>query len=220
MHRWRMIPNTITLQVMLGLMLVAWTALILSGCQLPSNLGDSSTMVHNRSVSDLNAKAKAMMQQGDIPGAIARLESAYDLVPAPETLYNLAVAYQQVGEFDKSVTAFSKLLDAESEQPLLSKFNLHRSIGIVLEAKADKLTIDLDTAMDDPKTALSATELPEQQRLILNTYKQAVGQYQAANNETKGATDASNSQATTELSAQIKALTDKQQSLQEQFGVS
>jgi tetratricopeptide (TPR) repeat protein len=219
MQLWRVVPNTVTLQVMLSLLVVVWTALLLTGCQLPENLGDTSTMIHNRSVSDLNVKAKALMEQGDAPGAIARLESAYDLVPAPETLYNLAVAYQQVGNFDKAVAAFQKLLDAKSSQPLLSPFNLHRSLGIVLEAKADKLATDLDTVMGDPKTQLKGEALPTQQALILDTYDQAIAHYQSATSVVSSATDASNAPAKAELEAQMKAITDKVKSLKEQFGV-
>jgi tetratricopeptide (TPR) repeat protein len=124
----------------LGAIILA-SALFLSGC--------SEKVVYNRSVAELNQKAMALLQQGNTAGAVGRLESAIDLYPdEPNTLHNLAVAYQANGELDKSIVTFERLLSFP-EIPDVDK--VKKSLGVVYEEKADALYVKAEEAEDEKK---------------------------------------------------------------------
>lgn len=80
----------------------------------------------------LNQRAAELMQQGDIEGAIARLESIKDLNPNfPQTRYNLAIAYLEKEEFDKSIEEFKKAIELKKDFA-----DAHYSIAVIFENKA------------------------------------------------------------------------------------
>lgn len=105
---------------------------------LPMLFGCSQDLVYQRSVSELNQKAHQLMQQGDFQGAVSRLESARDLMPNESSIvYNLAIAYKENGQLDQSIETFEQFL--EKFPSVAQKTNAMRSLGVVMEEKADKL---------------------------------------------------------------------------------
>lgn len=105
--------------------------LLMSACQ-----SGGGNIAHQRSIAELNLKAQELMQAGDAKGAVARLESALDLEPNnTQTQHNLAIAYQNAGDYDRAVAMFTQLKDA----PGVDKPEMLKSLGIAYEAKADTL---------------------------------------------------------------------------------
>ncbi len=71
--------------------------------------GCQEELAHQKSVAKLNQSAAALIQQGNYAGAVARLESARDLVPnSAPVLYNLSMAYQQAGQVEQSVAGLEQ----------------------------------------------------------------------------------------------------------------
>jgi tetratricopeptide (TPR) repeat protein len=111
-----------------------------SGCQ--------QNVVYQRSMAELNQKAQALMASGDVDGAVSRLEAAHDLQPdEPNTTYNLAIAYQTQGRYDKAIPLLKQLL----EQPQLDTAQVHKTLGITYEAKANELAGKALEEADKPK---------------------------------------------------------------------
>jgi predicted Zn-dependent protease len=122
--------------------------------------GCSQNAVFTPSVADLNAKAQVLLQQGDAPAAIARLESARDLSPEePNTLFNLAVAYLTADQPEKAIPLLEKL---DHEQKLTGK-KLNQTLGVAYESAADRL------AGQEKLT-------PEQVSQAVEFYQKAIGQ--------------------------------------------
>lgn len=160
-------------QTVPGILLCLLIALSFGGCQ--------QDVVHQRSIAELNQKAQSMMQAGDYDGAISRLEAAHDLEPdEPNTTYNLAVAYQTKGEYEKAIGIFSQLLQKPGpEGSPMSAAQIHRDLGITYEAQADKLEADAKALMEKPKAdATKAQQLTQQSNSALQSamehYKQAL----------------------------------------------
>jgi tetratricopeptide (TPR) repeat protein len=106
--------------------------MVLSGCQ-------TTDLVHQRPMAELNQKAQTMMQAGDFNGAIARLESAHDLDPSePNTTFNLALAYQAAGRIEPAIGLLADLADKpKAGGP--SSAQVHKALAVTWEAKADQL---------------------------------------------------------------------------------
>lgn len=150
------------------LLLLVGMVCSLSACQ--------KDVVYQRSMSELNQKAQAMMQAGDYAGAIARLESAHDLQPdEPNTTYNLAVAYQMQGQYDKAISMFTLLLEKPGP---LSKPEIQKALGITYEAKADKLSADAKEVQETSKS--SSVKAPQLEQDAAQSYKMAMSYYQQA----------------------------------------
>jgi tetratricopeptide (TPR) repeat protein len=62
---------------------------------------------------ELFSDGKTAYKQGDLQTAIKDLEAAYELEPAPVLLYNLARAYEGLGELEKAVSAYERFLAAQ-----------------------------------------------------------------------------------------------------------
>lgn len=140
--------------------------LLLSGC--------SEQMVHNRSIADLNKKANELMQKGDTAGAVGRLESALDLNPnEPNTLYNLAIAYQANHDYDKSIRAFESLAAMKQLPANLNMANILQSLGVVYEEKADTLVTKSTEALEAKKP----DEAAQYQTDAINAYEKAKDAY-------------------------------------------
>jgi len=89
----------------------------------------------NLDIEKLNNKAAELMQQGDIDGAIGRLESIQDLNPNfPPTNYNLGLAYKEKKEYDKSI---HYLIRAVELKPDL--YQAHLSLAVIYEELSDNL---------------------------------------------------------------------------------
>jgi tetratricopeptide (TPR) repeat protein len=67
---------------------------------------------HDRAL-ELFSDGKKAYKQGDFRTAIDHLEAAYELEPAPVLLYNLARAYEGIGELDKAVSDYERFLTAD-----------------------------------------------------------------------------------------------------------
>jgi tetratricopeptide (TPR) repeat protein len=152
-----------------GMLMVAVSGLIfLSGCQ--------EQVVYQRSMADLNQKAQAMMQAGDYAGAVSRLEAAHDLQPEePNTMHNLAVAYQMNGNYDKAIVLFTKLLDKNG----MDKAEMHKNLGIAYESQADQLThqareLEGEDKPDAAKVAELNQEAERHYKLATEHYQQAL----------------------------------------------
>lgn len=130
-------------------------------------------LVHQKSLAELNTKARQMLQAGDVNGAVARLEAAHDLSPEePNTAFNLAVAYQMQGSHDKAIALFLQLLD----KPGQDKSEIQRNLGITYEAKADALEAEGKSV--DGKTDPVQPEPFRQQ--TVDAYQAALQHYQMA----------------------------------------
>lgn len=72
----------------------------------------STACVNKFAVQELNNNAKAMMAEGRVDDAIARLESSIDLDERVfETHYNLAVVYIQAKRYDKAIKSLEKTIE-------------------------------------------------------------------------------------------------------------
>lgn len=143
-----------------------------SGCQ------GGASLAHQRSMAELNQKAQMLMQAGDTAGAIARLESAHDLEPnEPNTSYNLALAYQSMGNYDQAIGVFSQILD--KPQPGGPEAGqVRKAMGITWEAKADKLAAEAKGSDEKAKPDPTKSQMLEQE--ATQAYKAAIDNYRQA----------------------------------------
>jgi len=76
------------------------------------------------------------MDNGDIEGAIARLESINDLNPNyPQTNYNLGIAYYKKGAYDKAIKSLEKAVK------LNEKFSeAYYALGVIYEELSLNMT--------------------------------------------------------------------------------
>lgn len=161
----------------LALTLVVLPLSGLTGCQ--------QDVVYQRSMSELNQKAQAMLASGDVNGAVARLEAAHDLQPdEPNTTFNLAVAYQTQGSYDKAIPLLNQLRDASA----LDKAQIHKTLGITYEAKADQLAAQVKEAEEQPKPDKTQIQILESESL--QNYHLAIENYQQALPGLKAETEA------------------------------
>ena len=162
------------------------------GLILTLSSGCTQDVVHQRSMAELNQKAQSMMQSGDYEGAVSRLEAAHDLEPnEPNTTYNLAIAYQTKGDFDKAIAIFNQLLEKPGpDGSPMSAPEIHKAMAITLEAQADKLDADAKAAEDAPKGDKSKAEALSHQANL--TLQQALMHYQKALPGLKNHTEVSN----------------------------
>jgi tetratricopeptide (TPR) repeat protein len=146
---------------------VATGLLLLGGCQ--------QDVVHQRSIAELTQKAQSLMQAGDYNGAVSRLEAAYDLQPnETKTMYNLAIAYQMQGSYDKALELFSQL----QEKPGMDKAQIQKAMGITYEAKADALDAEVHEQEENPKA--DKAQLQQKKQAAQETYQLALQSYQQA----------------------------------------
>lgn len=148
-------------------MAVIGLSLALTGCQ--------QNVVYQRSMAELNEKAQALMASGDIDGAVSRLEAAHDLQPdEPNTTYNLAIAYQTQGSYDKAIPLLKQLV----EKSQLDKAQVQKTLGITYEAKADLLAFKVSEAESDPKA--DKAKIPQMKAEAQAAYELAIESYQQA----------------------------------------
>jgi len=161
---------------------------------LLSSSGCQQDVVYQRSLSELNQKAQAMMNAGDYEGAVSRLEAAHDLQPEePTTTYNLAIAYQMKGDYDKAIATFQQVMD----KPGINKAEVLKGLGISYEAKADKAMTEAKTLEESPKP--DTTKLKQLKQEADTDFRQALEYYKQAESGLANPE---------EVKAQIKALED------------
>lgn len=166
-----------------------WGALILACCCGVLLTGCDRNVVYKRSIGDLNAKAQALLQQGDVAGAECRLVSAMDLDPnEPVTLQNLARVYYEREQYPEALSLFEKLATIEAVK---DKHVILASMAIIYENQADKLRADVtDWEMnhgkqpeDSPADAAPAATLAQaktSREKALNLYEKSIQTYQQA----------------------------------------
>lgn len=92
----------------------------------------STACVNKFAVQELNNNAKAMMAEGRVDDAIARLESSIDLDERVfETHYNLAVVYIQAKKYDKAIKSLEKTIELNPDFA-----DAYYSMGVAYEDKA------------------------------------------------------------------------------------
>lgn len=92
----------------------------------------STACVNKFPVQELNNNAKAMMAEGRVDDAIARLESSIDLDERVfETHYNLAVVYIQAKKYDKAIKSLEKTIELNPDFA-----DAYYSMGVAYEDKA------------------------------------------------------------------------------------
>lgn len=153
---------------MLAIALLVTVALF-SGC-------DPENSVYQKSVAVLNDKAQGYMKAGNYTAAVGRLESALDLIPnQPDTLRNIAIAYQAAAQYDKSVEAYQQLIKTDTDTTRQSGY--YKSMGIAHEAWGDQAKLAWTESADDPKKQADRPALKE--KAILQ-YQLAIDSYQKA----------------------------------------
>ncbi len=92
----------------------------------------STACVNKFAVQELNNNAKAMMAEGRVDDAIARLESSIDLDERVfETHYNLAVVYIQAKKYDNAIKSLEKTIELNPDFA-----DAYYSMGVAYEDKA------------------------------------------------------------------------------------
>ena len=110
-----------------------------------------SACINNIAIQELNNKAQELMQNGDIQGAISRLESSVDLDGTIfETRYNLGVAYISAQEFKKAQTQLEEAIKIKPEFA-----DSYYSLAVAKESDALKILEEdeNDQTNTEPQTA-------------------------------------------------------------------
>lgn len=142
--------STLRLSPLVWPVMLCLSLFVMTGCDKAS--------VYNPSIADLNTKAQAMLQNGDTKGAVSRLESARDLNPKePLTMYNLAIAYEQNGDSEKSIALFQEMLDEKIVPPGVNEFGLKKNLSVALESLADMYSVQADEATEKKKLDEAST---------------------------------------------------------------
>ncbi|MGE0201667.1 MAG: tetratricopeptide repeat protein [Candidatus Melainabacteria bacterium] len=177
--------------------------LLLSGCD--------DNLVYKRSVGDLNSKAQQFIGMGDYPSAVCRLEAALDLAPnEPATLNNLAIAYKENSQYEKSLAVFEQMKKTNTDAA--KAVQIEQSIAILNEAvaddlitKADELEVRLQNPPEAPAKPNPAEITALRQKAVL-AYEDAIAQYNSLLGLGKGVD-------TKAVQEQVKALESKVDSL-------
>lgn len=122
----------------------------------------------NLDVQKLNEKAAELMQQGDVDGAIARLESIQDLNPNfPQTNYNLGIAYKEKKQYEKSELYLERAIELKPDF-----YQAYLALSVVNEELANHI---ITTLPDITVTNNSKKDLikPEEKEKLVNYLKKA-----------------------------------------------
>jgi tetratricopeptide (TPR) repeat protein len=144
----------------------------LNGC-------NDEQVLMGKAVATLNQKAQTLLTAGDAPGAVARLQAANDLNPTqPDTLRNLAIAYQANDQFDQAVEIYKQLIPLQPKE----KAAYLQSIGVAYEAQGDKIKAQL---LQDPTTVAQECSTKVKSPFLLKpqakaAYQEAQASYRAA----------------------------------------
>lgn len=109
-----------------------------------------SSCTSNIDIKTLNSRANDLMNQGDIDGAIARLESINDLNPNfHQNHYNLGIAYHKKHQYDKAISCLNHSINLKNNFA-----DAYYSLGVVYEEKADYM-MTKSTQQEDKKLLIS-----------------------------------------------------------------
>lgn len=79
-----------------------------------------SVVVSNVARADVRTEARthfrrgmALIAEGDIDGGVAELLEAYDILPHPNSLYNIARAYAESGRYEEAIEYFERYLESD-----------------------------------------------------------------------------------------------------------
>jgi len=128
----------------------------------------------NLDIQKLNNKAAELMSQGDIDGAIARLESIQDLNPNfPQTNYNLGIAYKEKDDLDKSIHYLERSVELKP-----SFYQAQLTLSIVYEELSDRIIQEeIDKFEKDNKNSVSSIDdiefSSEQRKKLYDYYSKA-----------------------------------------------
>jgi len=76
----------------------------------------TTACINNLAIQELNNKAAAYMDKGDTQTAICRLKSSLDLdTEIYQTHYNLAVAYNTIGNYEESIDESKKVIELKPD---------------------------------------------------------------------------------------------------------
>lgn len=172
------------------ILLIIMTVFVLTGCKLNIN----SNTISNPAIEKLNLKAKTLLDNGDVDGAISRLESINDLNPDYyQTHYNLAIAYYQKQVFDKAIKELNTAITLNKNFP-----DAYYTLAIVYEDSALSL---------EQKGKLSKTE----KQSVLELYKNSVYNYDIYANSSNSSPDKQTAiQKANELNQKINELLQSQ----------
>ncbi len=128
----------------------------------------------NIDVQTLNTKATFLMQQGDVDGAIARLESINDLNPnLPQNHYNLGVAYYKKQNYEKALNSLQNATKLDHKYT-----QAYNTIAIIHE----NIVTDAEDEFEQLKKTKSRTKKIKEQELeliikITNNLQKAIFAY-------------------------------------------
>ncbi|MCB9519584.1 MAG: PEGA domain-containing protein [Myxococcales bacterium] len=124
---------------------------------------------------ELAAEATAAFQQGDYAVAIERFEQAFELDPHPVILFNLARAYQQVGDLPGALLRFRSI----------RSMNAPGQVRDAAEAKVEEIESELRAMGYDPDVVTAADYVP---RGTLTVTSQPEGAAVYVNGQYRGVT--------------------------------
>ncbi|MDD3150253.1 MAG: tetratricopeptide repeat protein [Candidatus Gastranaerophilales bacterium] len=102
----------------------------------------------NLDIQKLNLRASQLMKEGDIDGAISRLEAINDLNPnLYQTRYNLGVAYYQKENYEKSIKELTKVIELNPQfaDAYYTLGVIYESLAFTLIEQNEKNKINADT---------------------------------------------------------------------------
>jgi tetratricopeptide (TPR) repeat protein len=88
-----------------------------AGAERPADAQETAVDPAKARALELFEQSKELYRQGDFQGAAALLEEAHATFPAPVLVYNLARAYEGMGEQHKAADAYERYLAAEPNAP-------------------------------------------------------------------------------------------------------
>lgn len=125
----------------------------------------ATSCTSNLDIQTLNKKANALMQAGDIDGAISRLESINDLNPNfPQTNYNLGIAYYKKGNLKGAIASLNKAVELNRNFA-----DAYYSLGVIYEDMAGMKESD-KTSENSPEESSKTLEYLYRAKENYSTY--------------------------------------------------
>lgn len=103
---------------------------------------------------DLFKQSEKSYREGRVEEAVGFLKEAYALDPRPVILYNLARAYEALGNVKDAIDAYKRYLDADPKAP--DRGGLEQRIGSLERQQREKEELERKRATPLPATSASA----------------------------------------------------------------
>lgn len=132
----------------------AWGAAVLVGLLLAASTARAQSEADKKRAVSLQTEGVKLMQRGDNPGALAKFEEAYRLVPSPKILFNMGRAHAEMGDDVKALAELERFLDEAPYAPKESRDDATRRV----EALRPKLSY-LDIQIEDVGAAIAVDGL-------------------------------------------------------------